>query len=185
MNVRLVYDLPAGKNNPRNSEGAFLRAPNGEILFAYSAYCGGRGHDHDACNIHMIRSADEGETWSDTPEVIATAEFFGTQNIMSVSALIHKDGALSFYFLVKENDGTSTFGRAISRDGGKTFSPERIEWNVPSAYYVVNNDRLVRTSDGRILAPASYYPPFKGPAKVNVPAMAVLLVSLSIRRISI
>lgn len=176
MKVRLVCDLPPRDGNPRNSEGAFLRAPSGEILFAYSAYSGTSWHDHAACNIKMIRSRDEGETWSD-PEMIAAAEFFGTENVMSVSALTQKDGSLAFYFLIKENDGTSTLGRTVSTDGGKTFTPERVKWNVPSAYYVINNDRLVRTSDGKIIAPAAYYPPHKSEYGIYNPAITVLLIS--------
>lgn len=176
MNVRLVCDLPPSDNNPRNSEGAFLRAPSSEILFAYSAYVGTSGNDHAACNVKMIRSFDEGESWSE-PEMIATAEFFGTENIMSVSALTLSDGALAFYFLIKENDGTSTLGRTLSRDGGKTFTPERVKWDVPPAYYVINNDRLVRASDGRIIAPAAYYPAHKTKYGIYNPAVTVLLIS--------
>ena len=114
ISKRLVCDLPPKENNPRNSEGAFLRAPNGEILFAYSEYHGTSGHDHAACNIALIRSSDEGEHWSETSEIIAPASFFGTKNVMSVSALTLTDGALAFYFLVKENDCTS---RVISHIG--------------------------------------------------------------------
>ena len=176
MNVRLVCDLPPSENNPRNSEGAFLRAPSGEILFAYSAYSGTSGHDHAACNIKMIRSRDEGESWSES-EMIATAAFFGTENIMSVSSLALNDGTLAFYFLIKENDGTSTLGRALSRDGGSTFTPERVVWDVPSAYYVINNDRLIRTLDGKIIAPAAYYPPCKSKYGIYNPATTVLLIS--------
>ena len=176
MNVRLVCNLPPSENNPRNSEGAFLRAPSGEILFAYSAYTGTSGNDHAACNIKMIRSSDEGESWSE-PEMIAPAAFFGTENVMSVSALTLSDGALAFYFLIKENDGTSTLGRSVSRDGGKTFTPERTVWDVPSAYYVINNDRLIRISDGRIIAPAAYYPAYKTKYGIYNPAITVLLIS--------
>ena len=31
-------DLVPGPDNPRNSEGAFLTLPEGEILYAYSRY---------------------------------------------------------------------------------------------------------------------------------------------------
>ena len=175
ISKRLVCDLPPKENNPRNSEGAFLRAPNGEILFAYSEYHGTSGHDHAACNIALIRSADEGEHWSETSEIIAPASFFGTKNVMSVSALTLTDGALAFYFLVKENDCTSTLARTVSRDGGKTFTPERIGFDAPPAYYIVNNDRIQRFADGRLVAPTSYYPAYN--YGFYNPSMTVLLVS--------
>lgn len=153
MHYRLVHELPPAPGNPRNSEGAFLRGKQGEILFAYSRYHGESNHDHAACDIYMITSWDEGESWSE-PRPIARAADFGTQNIMSVSAMEQQNGDLAFYFLVKENDRTTTLGRTISKDG-VNFVPERCECNFTPAYYVINNDRFVRLADGRIVAPAS------------------------------
>ncbi len=177
MKTRLIYDIAPGKGNPRNSEGSFLRAPNGDILFAYSSYIGESWHDHAACNIVMIRSGDEGETWSDTPETIAEASFFGTKNVMSVSACPLSDGTLAFYYLIKENDGSTTLGRSLSKDG-KNFRAERTEWKAPTAYYVINNDRLERLADGRIIAPAASYSAYENRHNmVSTPAVTVLLVS--------
>ena len=154
MNMRLVHQLPPGENNPRNSEGAFIRNKQGDILFAYSYYNGESIHDNASCDIALIVSKDEGETWS-APRIIAYAKDFGTVNIMSVSALKQEDGSIGFYFLIKENDYSTTIGRAISEDG-VNFSVERCVDNFPKAFYVVNNDRLVRLKDGRIIAPAAH-----------------------------
>lgn len=153
MNTRLVHQLPPEQDNPRNSEGAFLRGKKGEILFAYSRYTGESSHDHASCDIALIVSHDEGETWS-KPRLIARAADFGTNNIMSVSAVEQKNGDLAFYFLIKENDLNTTLGRVLSSDG-EHWKSERCICNVPNAYYVVNNDRIVRLSDGRLIAPAS------------------------------
>ena len=35
MNTALVCDIGPKLNNPRNSEGSFLHAPDGDILFAF------------------------------------------------------------------------------------------------------------------------------------------------------
>lgn len=177
MKKTLVCDLFPKENNPRNSEGSFLRATTGEILFAYSAYSGQSWHDHATCDIKMIRSFDEGEHWTETPETIAPASFFGTKNVMSVSACSLADGSPAFYFLVKENDGSSTLARTVSRDGGKTFIPERPIWNAISAYYVVNNDRVIRLSDGRLAAPAAMYPADSSKKGFYPPAVSALLLS--------
>lgn len=40
MKATLVWARPSTPENPRNSEGAFLRGKEGEILFAYSCYAG-------------------------------------------------------------------------------------------------------------------------------------------------
>ena len=155
MNIRLIHQFPPAQDNPRNSEGAFLRGKaDGEILFAYSRYHGDSNHDHASCDIALSVSRDEGRTWSES-RIIARASDFGTKNIMSVSAVEQTDGRLAFYFLIKENDFTTTLGRAISEDG-ETFTVERCAARFPAAYYVVNNDRIVRLRDGRLVAPASY-----------------------------
>ena len=154
MNTRLVHQLPPREGNPRNSEGSFIRNKNGDILFAYSRYHGDSVHDHASCDIAMIVSSDEGETWS-KERIIASASEFGVQNVMSVSAVKQLSGDIAFYFLIKENDFSSTLGRAVSSDG-VNFTVERCEAKFPKAYYVVNNDRIIRHSDGRLVVPASY-----------------------------
>ena len=100
MEVRITHQLAPTEKNPRNSEGAFIRGKGGEILFAYSRYGGDSVEDHAACDIALIVSHDEGESWSE-PRIIAPAAFFGTKNVMSVSALTQKNGDLAFYFLIK------------------------------------------------------------------------------------
>jgi len=176
MKIRLTHTIPPSANNPRNSEGAFLRGKEGEILFAYSRYHGESCHDNASCDIALITSYDEGESWGEE-RLIATAAFFGTSNIMSVSAMEQQNGDLAFYFLIKERDLSITLGRTVSSDGGKTFTPERCGANFPSAYYVVNNDRLVRLRDGRILAPAAYIYPEDARAESRIPFTTTLLVS--------
>ena len=175
MNVRLIHQFPPSPGNPRNSEGAFLRGKSGEILFAYSRYRGDSFHDHAACDIALTVSRDEGKTWSES-RIIARAADFGTQNIMSVSAVEQRDGRLAFYFLIKENDFTTTLGRAISADG-ENFTVERCAARFPAAYYVVNNDRIVRLSDGRLVAPASYITALENRTEAHCEMIATALVS--------
>lgn len=154
MKLQLTHQIPPNENNPRNSEGAFLRGKKGEILFAYSRYTGASSHDHATCDIALITSNDEGMTWSE-PRIIAPAANFGVDNIMSVSALVQENGDLAFYFLIKEHDFSTTIGRAVSSDG-ENFILERCHFHTKAGYYVINNDRFVRLKSGRILAPAAY-----------------------------
>lgn len=173
--IRLTHQLPPAPGNPRNSEGAFLRGKQGEILFAYSRYRADSNHDHAPCDIALIVSHDEGEHWSE-PTLIATAAAFGTKNIMSVSAMEQQNGDLAFYFLIKENDFTTTLGRSVSTDGIH-FTAERCDCRFPPAYYVVNNDRLVRLRDGRIVAPASYITAEEIRNEVRCPFITTALIS--------
>ena len=163
MKVNTLLEICPKAGNPRNSEGAFLRGKNGEILFAYSRYHSDSFEDDAACDISMLVSRDEGKTWGEE-RIIAKASDLGVKNLMSVSALELKDGTLAFYFLVKENDFTSTIGRTVSYDG-INFTAERCDCQFPAAYYVINNDRFTILSDGRIAAPAAYAYVSKGNAR--------------------
>ncbi len=153
MEHRLVYHLPSTETSRRNSEGSFLRAPDGAILFAYSHFHK-TPNDEAPCDIAMIRSYDEGETWSE-PVIIAKASDFGVNNIMSVSGVTLKDGRLCFFFIIKEDkDDSSWLGRAISEDGIHFTVSRCGAKHVQRAYYVFNNDRFIRLSDGRIATTA-------------------------------
>ncbi len=156
LQSELTLDLIPSARHGRSSEGAFLRGPDGAILFAYSCYHSGCSGDDDACDIAMRVSRDEGATWGEEC-IIARAADFGVSNVMSVSQLRQRDGRFGFYFLIKENDGTSTVGRTLSEDGVH-FTPMRCDCRIPKAYYVINNDRLERLADGTLAAPASTVP---------------------------
>ena len=93
VSMNLVCDLAPTKGNGRNSEGDFLRAPNGDILFAYCRYNTTDGGDHCPCDIALMRSSDEGETWSEPVIVARGKEDYGVENIMSVSAMAGLDGS--------------------------------------------------------------------------------------------
>ena len=153
--MKLVWDKrPCGENG-RNSEGSFLRLPNGAILFAYSRYNTSAFGDNADCDIAAIYSNDEGETWTE-PKIIVRAEQFGVGNIMSVSCVHQLNGEIGVYFLIKENEGNITYGRALSADG-YAFTAERCVVNGPLSYYVTNNDRIKRLSNGRLAVPAGMH----------------------------
>ena len=151
--IKTVLELFPSAANGRNSEGCFFTGADGAILFAYSRYASGGTADGDACDIALIRSKDNGETWSEH-EIIAHASDFGVRNIMCASALPLRDGRLCVFFLIKENDGTTSIGRTVSADGIR-FRPERCVCDFPKAYYVIENDRFIRLSDGRIATAAA------------------------------
>ena len=150
--MKFVHEFVPSGDNGRNSEGSFARLPSGRILFAYSRFAEKGGYDGGNCDIALAHSDDEGETWSE-PAIIARAADFGVRNLMSVSSAIQRDGRIGFYFIIKENAGNATVGRALTADG-VSFEVSRCALDAPQAYYVFNNDRLVRLSDGRFAYPA-------------------------------
>lgn len=151
--MKLVWDHKIDGNNARNSEGSFVRMRDGGILYAYSRYCTADFGDYARSDIAVIRSFDEGETWSE-PEIIVRAEQFGVKSVMSVSAVQQQNGMLGIYFMVKENAGNATLARALSEDGYH-FTAERCETRGNICNYFINNDRFIRLQDGRLATAAA------------------------------
>ena len=77
--------ITTGPENPRNSEGAFLRLSDGRNLFIYTHYFAGRGGDHDPAYLAARCSDDGGFTW--TREDTKIIDIHGDMNIMSVSLI--------------------------------------------------------------------------------------------------
>lgn len=155
---REVHFLATGEGNPRNGEGAFIRLANGDILFAYTAYFGDDYHDHCTANICVCTSSDEGEHWSDPRVAIPMPD--DAMNVMSVSLLRMQNGDVGMFYLKKEayrGDVITRYLLSRSSDEGKT-------WGEPTSciedtdYYVVNNDRVIRLFDGRLLFSAAVHP---------------------------
>ena len=158
QSTQIVRELPPGADNPRNSEGDFLPLADGRILFAYSRYTGLCREDDCPCDIAAMFSADGGHTFSE-PAVLIRAAEHGVQNIMSVSLLSMQNGDVGLFYLVKNPaDGTSLYVLRRSTDGCRTFqAPVQCLPDQFAGYYIVNNCRVLRTRDGRILIPAAVH----------------------------
>ncbi len=154
---REVHFLKTGVGNPRNGEGSFIRLLDGRILYAYTKYYGESGSDEATARIDAIYSADEGESWSLSTPLLEKGE--GDLNLMSVSLMRMQNGDLGVLYLRK----TERAGKILclpyfvrSADEGKSFSAP-IPCLDTDGYYIVNNDRLIRLSSGRILFPFAYH----------------------------
>ena len=147
--VKLALDLPPGPDNPRNSEGAFLPLRDGRIMFAYSRYTGESKSDHATAEIAVRYSRDNGATWSGKDEIIVKNE--GGMNVMSVSLLRLKSGEIALFYLKKNSLSDCRPVMRRSFDEGKTWSEPTMCITDETAYYVLNNDRVVQLRDGRLL----------------------------------
>ena len=157
MENHLILSIGPTPENPRSSEGSFLRLTDGRIMFAYSRFSGG-AQDHASSDIYVMYSSDEGESWTE-PRLLLSAAEYGAANIMSVSLLRMADGALGIFHGVKT---APTWNRKVfrrSHDEGASFGPPvYISDALEQGYYVMNNDRVERLSSGRIIVPLSYHP---------------------------
>jgi len=145
--------LPPGKNNPRNSEGDFIRLKDGRIMFAYSHFTGG-GSDHAAAHIAARYSRDDGKTWTEKDVVIVPRE--GKFNVMSVSLLRLQNDWIALFYLRKNSLTDCRPLMRISRDEGKTWSDPTVCID-RVGYNVLNNDRAVQLESGRIVLPVALH----------------------------
>ncbi|MDD3590527.1 MAG: hypothetical protein PHO46_09720, partial [Thermoguttaceae bacterium] len=99
----IVLELPPGPDNPRNSEGDFIRLESGDILYVYTSYYGVSGDDHASARLVSRVSRNYGATWSDKDSLVIENE--GRLNVMSVSLLRLRDHSIALFYLVKENPG--------------------------------------------------------------------------------
>ncbi len=171
----VTLELPPGPDNPRNSEGDFIRLESGDILYVYTKYYGLSGDDHASARLVSRITKNYGVTWSDQDELVLENE--GRLNVMSVSLLRLCDNSIALFYLVKETPGDCRPYLRYSYDEGKTWT-DRIEIiNAPS-YNVVNNSRVVLLSNNRILVPVARHA-YKGGDVYNYEGKATVFCMIS------
>lgn len=145
--------LEPSENNPRNSEGDFIQLKDGRLLFIYTHFTGGSG-DHAGAHLAGRYSDDGGKSWTKKDRIIVENE--GGMNVMSVSLLRMRDGRIALFYLRKNSAEDCTPQVRFSSDEGQTWTDARQCIDVPG-YYVMNNDRAVLLSSGRIVLPVSMH----------------------------
>lgn len=146
-----TLELPPGKDNPRNSEGAFISLKDGRLLFVYSHYTAGKGGDDDPACLAGRTSADSGRTWTADDRVIVPNE--GGMNVMSVSLLRLQGGAIALFYLVKNSGADCRPVMRLSSDEGATWGAAVPCITDEIGYYVLNNDRVIQLRSGRLVVP--------------------------------
>lgn len=150
---QIVLDLATSPENPRNTEGSFIRLKNGDLLYAYSKFTGGTS-DHATGHIAARLSTDGGLTWTKEDRTLASNE--QGLNAMSVSFLRLKSGEIALFVINKNTMRDSRPVMRLSRDEGKTWTDAMP--TIPDAgYFVLNNDRAVQLKSGRILLPVALH----------------------------
>lgn len=145
----VVLKLTPGTNNPRNSEGSFVRLKDGRMLFVYSHYTGNSDSDHGNAHLAARYSSDNGKTWTGTDQLMVQQE--GTMNVMSVSLLRLKNGNIAMFYLKKNSTTDCIPLMRISSDEAKTWSEPIACITDRKGYYVLNNDRVIQLKNGRVL----------------------------------
>ena len=151
--------LPPSAENPRNSEGSIIELKDGKLFLAYSHFYGGDRDESPACIAGRF-SKDKGKTWSKEDDPIIENE--GKQNVMSVTLLRLISGEIKLFYAVKNSSSDCRLYMRNSKDEGKTWSDKILAIPEEENYYVVNNDRVIQHTSGRLLVPAAYMPCSRG-----------------------
>lgn len=145
----LVY--AATKENPRYTEGSVIELKNGSLLFAITEFIGS-GTDFSTGQVIGRESRDAGRTWS-RPRVLQKNT--GQQNVMSVTLLRLSPSRIAMFYLEKNSHADLHMYVRFSDDETKTFG-DRVLVTAGKGYHIVNNDRIIRLKNGRLLVPVSY-----------------------------
>jgi len=149
---RTLLTIDPDESYPRNSEGAILVGGDGALLLAYTRFTGGKGDNAEA-HVSLRVSSDGGATWG-PDRVLVKNE--GRENIMSVSLLRLPSGEILLLYLVKNGwDDCHPCVRRSPDDLHTLSGPTAVTSDDAIAYYVINNDRLIRLPSGRIVAPSA------------------------------
>lgn len=143
---------PISEDNPRNGEGDLIELKGGRLLLAYTDFYGGAA-DGSAAVISARYSEDGGTSWG---EKYTLQPNTGEENVMSVSLERLASGDLGFLFLLKNSSDDCKAYLRKSSDEGQTWS-EPVCATAEDGYHVVNNDRLVQLSTGRLIVPSCSY----------------------------
>ncbi len=153
MSKQTLLVIEPSKEQPRNSEGDIIELKDGRLLLVYSRFTGGGG-DHSAADLAMRISGDGGETWSEDKIIVPNKS---GKNVMSVSLLRLQNGKIAMFYLPKESLTDCRPVIRISDDEAKTWS-EPVECITDQiGYYVMNNDRAVQLSSGRLVLPVALH----------------------------
>ncbi len=148
----ITLNVEPTKEHPRNSEGSFATLSSGRILFCYSQFYGG-AWDESAARIVRIHSDDQGRTWS---QPVTIVENTAGDNVMSVSLLRLASGKLAMFYCVKNSWIDCRPHMRVSSDDGEKWTEAKLVLDAPG-YFVMNNDRVIQTSKGRIIIPLAFH----------------------------
>ncbi len=148
----ITLNVEPSKEHPRNSEGSFATLKSGRIIFIYSQFYGGAA-DESPARLVKIHSDDQGRTWSVPVTVV---ENTGGNNVMSVSLLRLASGKLAMFYCLKNSWLDCRPHMRVSTDEGETWSDAKLIQQAPG-YFVLNNDRVIQTSKGRIIVPLAFH----------------------------
>ena len=140
---------PASSSSIRKSEAAIVELNDGRLLLCYTDFYTVSPDDDAPARILGRHSSDRGQTWTKPFTIV---ENTAKMNVMSVSLLRLQSGEIALTYMFKDSQEDCSVLFRLSVDEGQTFS-EPVKITPRKSFWVMNNDRLVQLSSGRLLAP--------------------------------
>ncbi|MHC4444674.1 MAG: sialidase family protein [Planctomycetota bacterium] len=150
--IKTLLVIEPSKEYPRNSEGDVVQLKGGRLCLVYTRFTSGSG-DFSSADIVCRTSSDDGKTWS-KDRILVRNE--GQNNIMSVSIIRLRNDELLLFYMRKNGWNDCNLYVRRSPDEFETLG-EPVRVTVEDGYHVVNNDRVVQLSNGRLIAPAALH----------------------------
>lgn len=150
-----VLTISTGPDNPRNSEGDFITLTNGRIYYIYTRFTGDSYLDDAPAYLASRFSDDGGKTWSKEDVQVIAQE--GKANVMSVSLLRLQNGEIALFYLKKNSITDCKPMVRFSNDECATWSDPIACIPGQEGYFVVNNNRIVQLTGGRLIMPISLH----------------------------
>ena len=173
LGIETLLVLKTSKEVPRISEGDLIELSDGRLCVVYSRFTGGGG-DHEPADIAVQTSADGGRTWS-PPRIVVPNE--GKCNVMSVTVRRLKSGEILLFYLRKDGQTIGRQGKTAQTDSCLLFVrrstddlhtlSEPVRVTLLDGYHVVNNDRVLQCSTGRLIVPVALHTSFDADGKVT------------------
>lgn len=138
---------------PRHSEGAVVEFTDGRTGLIYSRFTGG-SRDESAADLVLLTTEGLGKPWSD-PRVLVPQG--AADNVMSVSVIRGSNGDWLLFHIVRHGWNDCHLVVRRTADEFHTLG-EPVRVTQPDGYHVVNNDRVVRLSTGRLIVPSALHP---------------------------
>ncbi len=155
QNKTTTLEIMPGPDNPRNSEGDFVTLKDGSIMLIYTRFTGNTSSDFGGSDLAARFSYDKGKTWTTEDKIIVKNE--GKMNTMSVSLLRLQSGKIALFYARKNGLDDCLPLMRTSSDEGKTWSEPTVCIQDEVDYYVLNNNRVIQLSTGRLLMPVAQH----------------------------
>ncbi len=144
----------ASTEHPRYSEGSILPLHDGSLLFADTEF-DKSASDFAKARIVGRRSNDGEKSWGPAKVM---QENVGHLNVMSATLRrfrTRQDASIGLFYLVKNGPDDLKVYLRTSADEGSSFGEPQLVTDAPG-YHVMNNDRVAKLLDGRLLCPVAW-----------------------------